>query len=429
MKHRPFRLIFVPISVFWILCFGFCASSPGRDIGYTEDPTKIGIGARPLGMGRAFVAIADQENAVFINPAGLSYTKKWSLSSMYASFLGDVNYITFGFTYPLPLFRNGGVGIGYVGSNVPGIISPTQEGFNYSDYHNNVYLIAASFSPRDDLSFGSALKIFDQGFSGYVNSIGKGYDLDLGVKWDIDKRLGLGLNLQNILPVSMGGKISWPNGDEQSIPAVAKAGLKGLTEDGSILFAVDYDLQINKNLPGTGHIGAEWKFHPNLALRGGLDQNLSAMTGNTATNVSLGIGLEIGSVKFDYAYHPYFDESSNITHYISFTIFGRAPALRKTQTVAPTPEAAPKAIKAATPEAEPKEMVYKVICGPFTQKSKADRTNMDAIRKGLDSVVKEDGPGKWTVQLGVFSLEDNAAKLRDLAGGKGIKSIVITTPK
>ena len=42
----------------------------------------VGIGARPLGMGRAYVAVADDANAVFANPAGLGLQKSWSITSM-----------------------------------------------------------------------------------------------------------------------------------------------------------------------------------------------------------------------------------------------------------------------------------------------------------------------------------------------------------
>ena len=60
------------------------------------------MGARALGMGSAFVAIADDATATYWNPAGLTKVKKHSFSAMYSdtfstgdgSFLGKglVNY-------------------------------------------------------------------------------------------------------------------------------------------------------------------------------------------------------------------------------------------------------------------------------------------------------------------------------------------------
>ena len=51
-----------------------------------------GIGARPLGMGKAFVAIADDANAVFTNPAGLGTQKSWALTSMSTQLFGKASY-------------------------------------------------------------------------------------------------------------------------------------------------------------------------------------------------------------------------------------------------------------------------------------------------------------------------------------------------
>ena len=42
----------------------------------------VGIGARPLGMGGAFVAVADTPDALYWNPAGVGQLSKTQVSSM-----------------------------------------------------------------------------------------------------------------------------------------------------------------------------------------------------------------------------------------------------------------------------------------------------------------------------------------------------------
>lgn len=372
----------VKFAILGFLITLFPGFSFARDIGFAEDPSKIGVGARPMGMGKAFVAIADDENAIFLNPAGISNLKKWSFTSMYSSFLQDVNYLTAVFSRPLPALKNGGCAIGYLGSNVPGIISPGQTGFTYSDYNNNVWILGAGFAPRKELSLGLGLKLFQQGFSGTINSSGSGLDLDLGAKWELDPRLVVGLNLQNILPASLGGKVSWPNGDYQRIPAVAKVGIKGLTPDHKVTLALDYDLQMERGLPATAHVGGEWEFHPALSLRGGFDQNASAATGSVVTNLTLGLGLKIGILKFDYAYHPYFEEAGNLTHFFSVSFSGPTPlpptALIPTVEAIPIPTppvpAPPTRRPAREPALEaptapvPTPLVYKVAAGDCLEK-------------------------------------------------------------
>src|SRR4051812_23358541 len=44
---------------------------------------QVGVGTRPMGMGGAFVAVADDANAAFENPAGMAFFDK---DARYASF-------------------------------------------------------------------------------------------------------------------------------------------------------------------------------------------------------------------------------------------------------------------------------------------------------------------------------------------------------
>ena len=36
------------------------------------DPIRISVGARPLGMGKAFVGLADDVGSIYLNPAGIA---------------------------------------------------------------------------------------------------------------------------------------------------------------------------------------------------------------------------------------------------------------------------------------------------------------------------------------------------------------------
>lgn len=54
-----------------ILIFSFSLS-------FSED-TSFFLGVRPAGMGSAFVAISDDENAIFFNPAGVKNQKGWKI--------------------------------------------------------------------------------------------------------------------------------------------------------------------------------------------------------------------------------------------------------------------------------------------------------------------------------------------------------------
>jgi len=48
---------------------------------------KLGQGARAIGMGESFVAVGDDVNALFWNPAGIARIKERQLTFMYSDWL------------------------------------------------------------------------------------------------------------------------------------------------------------------------------------------------------------------------------------------------------------------------------------------------------------------------------------------------------
>ena len=63
----------------------------------------LGVGARAMGLGGAFVAVADDASAVYWNPAGLAQLDRPELDGMYGSYFNDTERnLFFSFQYPLP---------------------------------------------------------------------------------------------------------------------------------------------------------------------------------------------------------------------------------------------------------------------------------------------------------------------------------------
>ena len=58
---------------------------------------EIGMGARPMGMGNAFVGLADDENAAFYNPAALAFLKTRGVTSLYTKQFEAIDYGALGF--------------------------------------------------------------------------------------------------------------------------------------------------------------------------------------------------------------------------------------------------------------------------------------------------------------------------------------------
>jgi len=97
MEKRPYFFIFILAIFFFfrpaLICFA--AGTSGAII------LKQTSGARPLGMGEAFVALADDVNALQFNPAGLVQIKRHEISVMYLDSLVDTWFGFIGYAYPI----------------------------------------------------------------------------------------------------------------------------------------------------------------------------------------------------------------------------------------------------------------------------------------------------------------------------------------
>jgi len=300
-----------------------------------NDPITIGSSARILGMGKAFVGLADDSSALFMNPAGLTQLENGMFNSMLGKHINEYDQVVLGGAMP---FDFGSIGLGFTSysisvgipsfESVSGLPVPVLAGQSNYSYGVNVYLI--SYAKKldfilNDLSAGATLKLYQGNLSGStINSLtATGMDLDLGLLYKINKNLQAGVALQSILPSSMGGKLHWSDNTDESLPATVKGGVsyKPLSSL-SIGLDVDY-FPTQSSLPILFHLGGEWtpitdmEWLSAFTLRGGLDQSNSG--DKTSNNMSLGVGIKVDGFSFDYAYHTYADLSQFSSHYISLS--------------------------------------------------------------------------------------------------------------
>ncbi len=354
------------VLILFLILFGLSFSSPASGESAIADPSEIGVGARPLGMGKAFVGIADDGSAVFLNPAGLANFKTWKMTSMSGTILQDVNYIVVGAASP---FQFGTLGIGYINVGVPSIPITTLTGGgtpeftgDYTDYNAGLFFLSYGskldrFLPWDfarDVAVGASAKVFLQGFSGggatLEGASGTGIDMDLGLQYTPARWARLGVNLINTLPMSLGGKFVWPKNAmrdeplEESIPMLVKVGgaVEVWGEEGlhradgqELTIALDLDVHPGLSRPSVWHLGAEWRPTKALALRAGVDQKPAATTSGVGieNNLTAGVGIKYGGFTFDYAYHQYGELTENVTHYFSLGFVGDEELERKKEKI------------------------------------------------------------------------------------------------
>jgi len=333
MKARNWLIIIIVCLALILSCH-----LPASALKNSIDLTEVGMGARPIGLGGAYIAIADDACAIFTNPAGLGLQNRISFVSMSTQLLLTVDYKLAAFSFPT---QYGNFGIGYIGAASPAGDHTYYEGtttveagpINYSNQMlilsyatdisgsiNNEFVLEGW--EVKNLAVGANLKFLSQGFEGFSNApTATGLEADLGVIYMPTDKFTVGAMLHNILRGSGGESLTWSTGEKEEIPVYLGLGCSYKVID-NVLVAIDSDLS-SMNTVYRG--GIEWQVIPLLALRAGIDQKNTSINDNEtgiSSAYSLGAGIMWSGFRFDYAYkqNPVFTEYS--THYFSLGYAG-----------------------------------------------------------------------------------------------------------
>lgn len=279
------------------------------------DPSVVGVGARTLGMGRAYTAISANPDSLFLNPAALTGLSRLGLTSMYSKLINEVNYILVGASQPL---GDNHLGIGYLGASLGDVQSavrdPSTGRISFEagtvNYYNNIIYLTYARDVMAKLSAGLNFKLYSQGYSGGGDTAA-GYDADLGLKYDFSDALTFGFLERNFIPASLGGKIKWSSGAEEGIGSSSRLGLN--YAPGNYDLSADYEFYLTRSAPGLLKLGAEWWLLPNFALRAGSDQD------PLESNLTAGLSFIFNDFQFDYAYHQYGSLAANTTSTFSLS--------------------------------------------------------------------------------------------------------------
>jgi len=313
---------------------------------FAGDFMTLGGGARALGMGGAFSAVANDASTIYWNPAGLSGFEKRQLLLMHSEQFGDLIDYNFGsYVNPTGLVsaeREGAWGIAvahmgaddiFVTKDLPftdvdgdGVFEPFDgDRLNYDPNNlkkeaDNSYVIYGSFAAKTGWGrIGGNLKLL------YTNTIADysatGIGLDLGYLYrDVFPRFDIGVKLQDIT----GTYISWSSGHNEYISPSVKLGaaytIVSEKLNGHMVLAADGDIYFEDRRQASQfwvetysmdvHLGVELVFQEKVMVRGGFD----------ADNPTAGAGFKIGFFGFDYAYlhHKDFEATNRISAFVEF---------------------------------------------------------------------------------------------------------------
>lgn len=140
---------------------------------------KIGAGSRAVGMGGAFVSVADDATCMYWNPGGLPLLNNYELIANYSKWIADIGYTYIGFVMPVPR-------LGTLGLNVSAITMDEMEVTAYGfengtgqTFKAGSYSLAISFGRKltDRFSIGASFKFINEFIS---QTSAKGVAMDIG---------------------------------------------------------------------------------------------------------------------------------------------------------------------------------------------------------------------------------------------------------
>jgi hypothetical protein len=269
---------------------------------------RLPRGARAVGLGEAYTALASGSESLAWNPAGLDNIRALQASASHMAYVQGIGVDTL--QVALPIYGTGawGVGLDYLYATDQGYDNWGNPTGDFSDFDFSAQ-IAMSFELPADMHLGGTYKIIREGY-GSQFAMGSGFDF--GWQWkNLFDHLDLGLVVQNLgTPIALGQgygflPITWRGG-----------GALHLTQ--AWLISADFDHQAI-DFYNKGHFGTEYSLPIGdftAALRGGYSITPAQALGGL-TGLAVGGGLTYGRFQVDYAWQPMGDLGD--THRVSLT--------------------------------------------------------------------------------------------------------------
>jgi len=298
-------------KVFLILAFGFQISAThfvGTRCSWALGPgstganfLKIGIGARPSGMGEAFVALADDASALSWNPAGLIQIEDKEIFFMHNFWVQGISQDFLGYVHGGHRYS---FGAGLLLLNA-GIMSRTMEDasgnyggkngtFTYTDF-----AFTGSFAQRTgSIGMGVNLKIARTLID---NVAGSAAGVDIGLLYLPEKirDLKFAVVLQNF-----GSRMKYAGNVSDALPLSLRAGMSYVvgTEIGPMNLEMDVNVPVDNRI-GI-YLGMEYWIQELVAVRAGYKTDRMVDLG-ALSGLCCGLGFRLQNFQIDYAFVPY----------------------------------------------------------------------------------------------------------------------------
>lgn len=294
--------------------------------------SRMGFGARGMGMGNAMSSITEGNMISYYNPALSVFQTGNSLQSSYSILSMDRTQNFLGFTKRFVLREKSegrseqaaGISIGIINAGVSDIDERSTEGYKTGDIstsENQIFVaLANKFSEK--LALGLNIKFFY--YDLYENITSSAVGFDFGAVYLLNDNINISLSVHDI-----NSKYEWDtneiygqngNNTVDEFPLLKKIGVSYKLENPNLIASVEFESSDAET--NFIRFGAEYNIHEGFYLRGGVDKiNLS--NSDFPARPSMGFSylynLDTWFVGIDYAFviEPY---STSDRHIIGINV-------------------------------------------------------------------------------------------------------------
>lgn len=260
---------------------------------------KINIGARPISMGGAATGLADDEAALYYNPAGITGFEEKRWIGGYHDYFLDMQSGFVGMIFPLDDQSSIAGYLDYFGYGE--FVETDGSGRRLGTFGGSDMVLAATYSRRMgyNLSFGVTAKYI---YGRYQDYSASGAAVDLGAKYSGDReRFTAGLMIQNL-----GKQISALGDEKYSLPLTVRGGVSYRPVGLPLLLATDLIIPVDNSIEFA--VGGEYHEFKPLYLRLGWNSfgsnNRAGGSDDKWAGIAMGVGFDYKRLHIAYAFAP-----------------------------------------------------------------------------------------------------------------------------
>lgn len=276
-----------PTITAFIICFLFTTVATAQEGhgGQAGAFLRMGVGARAMGMGNAFSALADDGSALYWNPAGLGFITNNQLLGMYSKLSMDRAFNFAGLV--LGDQKQSSFSVGWINYGVSRIDGRDPYGEKTAEFSNNETALQISYGKGfgSFLAIGATAKFLSHNLSNYKAS---GHSYDFGLIVSPIRQLRIGACVQDF-----SGQLKWNTASKHidTIPLLMRGGLAVLLRNNSIKLAGD-----------VYKIGNHEKLHFNFGGECWIINAIAMRTGVNDGKLTAGASVHYDFLQIDYAY-------------------------------------------------------------------------------------------------------------------------------